>query len=153
DAFAERLLGALNGGTLSLMISIGYQTGLFERLAQFDFVSPAELANAANLNQRYVAEWLGAMACSRVVEVHPSEARYRLPQAHRPMLTKARGADNMAGLTQYIAMLGQVEAGILRCFREGGGLGYDAIPPFHEIMAEDSGQSVLSSLFDAILPL
>src|SRR5690606_20829717 len=35
----------------------------------------------------------------------------------------------------------------------GGGVGYEEFERFHEVMAEDSGQTVLSSLFDVILPL
>ena len=33
EAFAGRMLQVLNGGMLSLLISVGHQTGLFETLA------------------------------------------------------------------------------------------------------------------------
>ena len=33
DAFAERMLGFLNGGSLTMMISIGHRTGLFDTMA------------------------------------------------------------------------------------------------------------------------
>jgi 2-polyprenyl-3-methyl-5-hydroxy-6-metoxy-1,4-benzoquinol methylase len=54
---------------------------------------------------------------------------------------------------QYIAELGSVESGIVECFKNGGGVPYEKFPRFHELMAEDSGQSVLSSLESHILPL
>lgn len=41
----------------------------------------------------------------------------------------------------------------MACFRAGGGVPYERFPRFHEVMAEDSGQSVLSSLESHILPL
>jgi 2-polyprenyl-3-methyl-5-hydroxy-6-metoxy-1,4-benzoquinol methylase len=54
---------------------------------------------------------------------------------------------------QYAAVMGEVEDDILNCFREGGGVAYSKFHRFHEVMAEDSGQSVLSSLETHILPL
>lgn len=54
---------------------------------------------------------------------------------------------------QYIAVLGGVEDDIVECFRKGGGVPYEKFPRFHAVMAEDSGQSVLSSLEGHILPL
>jgi 2-polyprenyl-3-methyl-5-hydroxy-6-metoxy-1,4-benzoquinol methylase len=41
----------------------------------------------------------------------------------------------------------------VECFSKGGGVPYSRFPRFHEVMAEDSGQSVLSSLESHILPL
>jgi 2-polyprenyl-3-methyl-5-hydroxy-6-metoxy-1,4-benzoquinol methylase len=46
-----------------------------------------------------------------------------------------------------------VEDPVLECFKNGGGVPYSAFPRFHEVMAEDSGQSVLSSLESHIIPL
>jgi ubiquinone/menaquinone biosynthesis C-methylase UbiE len=54
---------------------------------------------------------------------------------------------------QYIGMLGAVEDDIVECFKRGGGVPYERFHRFHEVMAEDSGQSVLSSLEAHILPL
>jgi 2-polyprenyl-3-methyl-5-hydroxy-6-metoxy-1,4-benzoquinol methylase len=59
----------------------------------------------------------------------------------------------MAVFTQYIGLLGSVEDDIVECFRRGGGVPYGRFGRFHEVMAEDSGQSVLSSLETHILPL
>ena len=46
-----------------------------------------------------------------------------------------------------------VEDGIVESFKHGGGLPYSAFPRFHEVMAEDSGQTVVAALADHILPL
>lgn len=59
----------------------------------------------------------------------------------------------MAVFGQYIAVMGCVEDDIVECFRKGGGVPYEKFSRFHEVMAEDSGQSVLSSLESHILPL
>ncbi len=76
-----------------------------------------------------------------------------MPAEHAACLTRAAAADNMAVFAQYIALLGGVEDDIVECFRKGGGVPYERFPRFHAVMAEDSGQSVLSSLESHVLPL
>ena len=76
----------------------------------------------------------------------------RLPPEHAGLLTRSAPA-NLAVFAQYIAQLGAVEDDIVTCFRDGGGVSYSRYQRFHEIMAEDSGQTVLPALLDHILPL
>jgi 2-polyprenyl-3-methyl-5-hydroxy-6-metoxy-1,4-benzoquinol methylase len=151
--FAERLLGALNDGALCLMVSIGHRTGLFDAMSHLPAATSEEIARTAQLNERYVREWLGAMVTAKVVEFDAGSGRYRLPAEHAASLTRAAAADNVAVFAQYIGGLGYVEDDIVECFRKGGGVPYEKFPRFHEVMAEDSGQSVLSSLESHILPL
>jgi ubiquinone/menaquinone biosynthesis C-methylase UbiE len=49
--------------------------------------------------------------------------------------------------------MGGVEDDIVECFRKGGGVPYSRFLRFHEVMAEDSGQSVLSCLESHVIPL
>jgi 2-polyprenyl-3-methyl-5-hydroxy-6-metoxy-1,4-benzoquinol methylase len=153
DTFADRLLELINGGSLAMMISIGHRTGLFDALAELAAVSSAELAATTGLDERYVREWLGAMVVGRIVEHDPKTRTYSLPDAHAASLCRKSGASNMAVFAQYLAVLGRVEDQIVECFRHGGGVPYESYPRFHEVMAEDSGQSVLPMLESAILPL
>lgn len=153
EAFAERLLGTLNGGALCLMTSVGHRTGLFDTMAGLPAATPAEIAGRAGLNERYVREWLGAMTTGGVVETDAASGTFRLPDEHAAFLTRAASPNNMAAFGQYIAVLGSVEDDIVRCFREGGGVPYGRFTRFHEVMAEESGQTVLPALQDHILPL
>ena len=152
-AFAERLLTILNDGALCLMISIGHRTGLLDAMRDAAPSSSAEIAARAGLSERYVREWLGAMVTGRIVNIDPARNRFSLPPKHAAFLTRAAGADNIGVFAQYIALLGSVEDEIVECFKKGGGVPYARFPRFHEVMAEDSGQSVLSSLESHILPL
>jgi 2-polyprenyl-3-methyl-5-hydroxy-6-metoxy-1,4-benzoquinol methylase len=153
EEFADKLLTTLNNGALCLMVSIGHRTGLFDVMSTLPPSTSEEIARAAGLNERYVREWLGAMVTGRLVEIDPEARRFRLPAEHAAFLSRSAGADNIAVFTQYIAGLGGVEDDIVECFRKGGGVSYSRFPRFHEVMAEDSGQSVLSSLESHILPL
>jgi len=151
--FAERLVRALNDGALCLMVSVGHRTGLFDAMRGAGAMTSAALAARANLHERYVREWLGSMVTGGVVEYDPTALTYRLPEEHAASLTRAAAADNVGVFAQYIASLGAVEDDIVECFRHGGGVPYARFPRFHEIMSEDSGQSVLASLETHILPL
>jgi 2-polyprenyl-3-methyl-5-hydroxy-6-metoxy-1,4-benzoquinol methylase len=153
EAFAGWLLDTLNRGAACLMVSVGHRTGLFDAMRGMPPATSEEIAARAGLDERYVREWLGAMAAARVVEVEPGVERFRLPAEHAAALTRAAAADNMAVFAQYVGILGRVEDDIVECFRHGGGVPYSRFPRFHEVMEEDSGQSVLSSLESHVLPL
>jgi 2-polyprenyl-3-methyl-5-hydroxy-6-metoxy-1,4-benzoquinol methylase len=153
EKFAGRMLTALNEAALCLMISIGHRTGLFDVLRTLPPATSAEIAKQAGLNERYVREWLGAMVTAAVVEVDPATTRFVLPAEHAAYLTRPAAADNLAVFAQYIPLLGAVEDDVVACFQNGGGVPYARFPRFHAVMAEDSGQSVLSSLESHILPL
>ena len=152
-SFADTLLDILNKSALSFMISIGHRSGLFDTLSTMAAATSEEIAAKAGLHERYVREWLGAMVTGGIVQYNGARKAYRLPPEHAAFLTRSAGADNIAVFMQYSAVMGEVEDAILRCFREGGGVPYSKFHRFHEVMAEDSGQSVLSSLESHILPL
>ena len=152
EAFEERLVSALNEAGMLMVLSLGHRLGLLSALQDGRSVTSRELATENQLNERYVREWLGALTAARILTMDPESSQYQLPAAHASLLTNA-GEANMAVFAQYLPMMGQVEEDILHCFRNGGGVPYERFPRFHDIMAEDSAQTVLSALFDHILPL
>ncbi len=153
EAFAEKMIGTINGAGLALMTSIGHRTGLFDTMAALAPSTSAHVAEAAGLDERYVREWLGAMTTGGVVEYDPAGGTYHLPPEHAAFLTRAATPNNLAVTTQFVAVLGAVEDRIVECFREGGGVPYSAFGRFHETMAEESEQTVVAGLIDSILPL
>jgi ubiquinone/menaquinone biosynthesis C-methylase UbiE len=152
EAFAGRLLGMLNEGALTVMLSIGHRTGLLDTMSKLPASTSEEIAEASGLNERYVREWLGALTTGKIIDHDPVTKTYSLPLEHAAFLTREAGADNVGVFAQYIPVLGTVEDKIIECFKNGGGVPYSEFHRFHEVMAEDSGQSVVSSLIDLILP-
>jgi 2-polyprenyl-3-methyl-5-hydroxy-6-metoxy-1,4-benzoquinol methylase len=153
EEFAGRMLEVLNAGALAIMTSIGHRTGLFDAMAGLAPSTSEQIASAAGLNERYVREWLGAMVVGGTVEHDAESGTYFLPPEHAAWLTRAATPNNIAVTTQFIPLMGSVEDGIVESFKVGGGLPYSAFPRFHEVMAEDSGQTVVAALTEAILPL
>ena len=153
EAFAGYMVDILNNAAVALMTSIGHQVGLFDAMADQPPATSHHIAEAANLNERYVREWLGNMVTGRVVIYDPADATYLLPPEHAAWLTRSSGINNLAVQTQYIPLLGQFEELIINCFRNGGGVPYSAYPQFQRLMAEDSATVHDAALVDAILPL
>lgn len=153
EAFAARMMEVLNAGATCMLVSIGHRTGLFDTMAPLPPSTSEQIAAAAGLQERYVREWLAGMVVSRVVEYDPESRTYDLPPEHAAFLTRAATPNNLAVYGQYVGVLGGIEDRIIECFRNGGGVPYEAYTRFHEVMAEDSGQTVLPVLLDQILPL
>jgi ubiquinone/menaquinone biosynthesis C-methylase UbiE len=152
DAFGDQMLGMLNQGALALLTSVGHRTGLFDVMANTSGNSH-QIADAAGLNERYVREWLGGMLMGGIVEYSADADGYSLPAEHAAFVTRGAAPDNVAAFTQYIGLFGTVEDQIVNAFKNGGGVPYSGFPRFQDVMAEDSGQSVLPVLTDLIIPL
>jgi SAM-dependent methyltransferase len=152
DAFSGRMMEIFNSSALALMISLGHRTGLFDAMTRRPHATSLQLADEANLNERYVREWLGAMVTGRIVDHDAREKTYHLPAEHSAWLSRS-AAPNLAATCQWIAVLGYVESNIADAFKHGKGVPYSAYHRFHEVMAEESNQSVVGALDEHILPL
>jgi 2-polyprenyl-3-methyl-5-hydroxy-6-metoxy-1,4-benzoquinol methylase len=153
EAFAERVGGILDAGAIATMMSIGHRTGLFDTMAALPPSTSTAIAAEAGLAERYVREWLASMTTGGVVAYDPDSRTYRLPPDHAACLTRGAPLGNLAVYAQHVALIGQVQDQVVEAFRTGEGLRYDDYPHFHEVMAEDSGQTVTDQLFETILPL
>ncbi|MEV6115217.1 class I SAM-dependent methyltransferase [Streptomyces sp. NPDC052109] len=153
EAFAGEMTDVLNKAVLALLTSVGHQCGLFDALAGLPPSTSAELAKAADLDERYVREWLGGMVVGGIVEYDPASDTYVLPPEHAASLTRAGGPDNLAAMMPYIALMGEVEQQVVRCFRDGGGVPYSAYPRFQALRAEETARVYDTALVDVIVPL
>lgn len=152
EMFAENLLGMLNQSAVTIMLSIGHRTGIFDVMSELPPSTSSQIADASGLNERYIREWLGALTLGKIINYDAENKLYSLPPEHAAFLTRKAAADNIGVFAQYIPVMGSVEDKIVECFKNGGGVPYSEYKRFHELMAEDSGQSVVSSLIDLILP-
>ena len=153
EAFAGQMVGIINGGFLALITSVGHRTGLFDAMAKLPASTSEEIATAAGLNERYVREWLATMTVGRIVNYDAAAKKYHLPAEHAASLTTAAGPGNMASMTQFIAMGGNVEDELVDSFRKGGGVPYSSYEKFHPMMAELSGDIFDATLLTSTLPL
>jgi 2-polyprenyl-3-methyl-5-hydroxy-6-metoxy-1,4-benzoquinol methylase len=153
QAFGGHVINILNGGMLSLMLSVGHKTGLFDKLAELPPSTSEEIAKASGLNERYIREWLGAMVTGGIIDYDASGGKYRLPPEHAASLTRAAGPGNLCAMAEFVPEMAAVQEGIVHSFQRGGGVPYSEFDNFQKLMAQMSGQIFDATLIDIVLPL
>lgn len=153
ESFAEKMLRAIDGSSMTLLTSVGHRTGLFDVMADLAASTSTEIARAAALDERYVREWLGGMVVAEVVDYDPETDRYSLPPEHAAFTTTGAGSDNIAFYTQYASMMGEIESEIVRAFGEGGGVPYSSYGRFQTLQRDETARVFDAALVDEILPL
>lgn len=146
ELFFGRVAQIVDAGAVSIMLSIGHRLGLFDTLAKLPPNTSAQIAEAGELAERYVREWLAVMVVADIITYDAESKTYHLPAEHAACLTKNALAGNLAIYAQFVAMAGATEDRLLACFETGEGLSYAAYPCFHQIMAEDSSQTVAANI-------
>ena len=155
--FADKLTDILNYSALNLAMAVGYQTGLFDVMDTFDSPRTLEaIADKADLNPRYVKEWLGVMVTGQIVELSmeaDEKNRYYLPKQHGDFLAKRAGNSNLGVYTQEIPLLtaSAMEA-VVEGFATGEGVTYDRYPKFQAFMSQLADAKHRQVLVDKFLP-
>jgi SAM-dependent methyltransferase len=125
--FARKLFGFYTAGQVTLLVDIGNRTGLFGAAAQGPGTS-GEIARRAGLTERYVREWLGAMASAGVMEYDAAGKTFTLPAEHAVCLT-GDSSRNLAPTSRILAMLAKRVDRVAECFQTGGGVSYAEFRP------------------------
>jgi SAM-dependent methyltransferase len=150
EAFAGQLMPLLAGGIQSQLIDLGDRTGLFAAAAEGPATSD-ELADRADLVERYVREWLGAMVTTGIMHYDPADATYTLPPEHAALLV---GPASMTPIARANTVLARHVAELARVFREGGGIPYaDYSPDFTDAMDGMSRGGYDQFLVEVYLPM
>jgi SAM-dependent methyltransferase len=133
EEFAGSLVEIITGGLLTSLIEIGRRTRLFELAAQGPATS-AELAERGGLQERYVREWLAAMAAAAIFEFDPDTQRFWLPVEHGAVLT-GDTYDNLTPVVYLVSVIIKQQEAVARCFTEGSGVPWEAyLPEMHDVM-------------------
>ncbi|MFZ0699643.1 MAG: class I SAM-dependent methyltransferase [Thermoplasmata archaeon] len=150
--FARALLETYSHATLALMIDLGSRTGLWKTLADAPGTS-VEIARRAHLTERYVREWLSAVAAAGIVTYEPRRRTFSLDPDRAVCLTGDSPYNLAAG--SRMALVGAPHAAaLLRAFRRGGGVPYSAyLPDFPRMMDELNRRRYDALLVPAYIPL
>ena len=76
-----------------------------------------------------------------------------LPSEHAAALTRAAGPNNLAHTAAYFPVFAGVEAEVVACFKNGGGVPYSSYARFHEVMNEAASATFDATLIDRVLPI
>ncbi|XP_033647182.1 uncharacterized protein LOC117306783 [Asterias rubens] len=109
------------GAYVCLAIALGMDTGLFDvMIALAQPKTCQEIADAGNLKERYVREWLGAMASSGIVIMDTSEEKFWVSEHHVPVLQRGGKLSRLAMQTLCIPMLSEGYRSVVDCFKLDG---------------------------------
>ncbi|MDM8537464.1 class I SAM-dependent methyltransferase [Desulfobacterales bacterium HSG17] len=155
--FAETLTAILNNGATNLALSIGYQLRLFDVMDSLDEpVAVTEIAEKANVNVRYLKEWLGVMVCAEIVVLSAEETGkelFFLPKAHGDYLTRRSGNSNLGVYMQEIPLLTTCAMeSVVNGFVTGKGVEYEKYPTFQRFMAQLANAKHKQVLLNTFLP-
>jgi predicted transcriptional regulator len=94
-ARVEEMLGRFAsdfGAALSFpLVLAGEQLGLFAAMADSEPTTAAQLADRTETDERYLLEWLSAMAAGGYVEYDPATERFRLAPEQALVLAGENG--------------------------------------------------------------
>lgn len=126
QAFTDRVLADIVSTMVIAMCNLGDRLGLFRELAHNGPATSAELAVRMALQERYLREWLSAMASAGYLEYDPVSIQFRLPPDHLPALADESSAAFQGGRFQYLLALFKVQDAVAEAFRQGGGVPAEA---------------------------
>lgn len=134
EATAESLLRAAVGALELLHVYLGDRLGLYAVLADRDDATPAELASAAGIAERYAREWLEQQAVAGLLDVaaddgDPRTRRYRLPAGVTEVFRDPDSPYHVVSLASGVASVAQAIPQVIEAFRTGGGVPYAAYGP------------------------
>lgn len=121
DRLAAKVTADFAGGLSAVLVRIGEQTGLFRALAEGPTTSIG-LAARAGCAERYVREWLAAMAASGYVAYQPSVAVFSLSPAQAAVFAREGTSAYMPPLADVLMSVYQDEPKITAAFRSGDGV-------------------------------
>lgn len=144
------MVGLLSEGMLSVLVSIGHQTGLFDAMAELPPATSSVIAASRNLDEGLVREWLAAMVTGGIVQHSPGAGTYWLPAEHAAALTRISGDANLAALARLVAVTAQSEPDIVARLRKGGQVPYEKSGRLRDVLAELSASATRAALVQLI---
>jgi 2-polyprenyl-3-methyl-5-hydroxy-6-metoxy-1,4-benzoquinol methylase len=105
-------------------VVLGDKLGLYKAMADGAPVTPAQLAERTECNERYIREWLCQQAASGYVDYDAGAGTFRLPPEQALALADDRSPAFIAGAFQVLAAMVKDEPRITERFRSGDGLAW-----------------------------
>jgi 2-polyprenyl-3-methyl-5-hydroxy-6-metoxy-1,4-benzoquinol methylase len=124
EAFMGRFVRDFGAGATAPLVVLGDKLGLYKAMADGAPVTPAQLAERTECNERYIREWLCQQAASGYVDYDAGAGTFRLPPEQALALADDRSPAFIAGAFQVLAAMVKDEPRITERFRSGDGLAW-----------------------------
>ena len=122
-AFLGKVVEDFGAALSSGLVYIGERLGLYKALADAGKpLTPAELAEKSETNERYVREWLINQAASGYVEYDAASGKYTLSPEQKTALTDENSPFYVGGGFYVIKAMLRANERIMDAFKNGGGM-------------------------------
>jgi 2-polyprenyl-3-methyl-5-hydroxy-6-metoxy-1,4-benzoquinol methylase len=120
--FLGKVVGDFGASLSSSLAYLGQKLGLYKAIAEGGPVTPAELAQKTNTNERYIREWLLNQAAGGYVDYDSATGNYSLAPEQAVALTDEQSPFFVGGGFYVVKAMGQAVERIEDHFKNGGGM-------------------------------
>lgn len=125
EALNERIFTEMTCGLGLLNIYVGHRLGLFKELANSGPITASALAQRTNLSERYLREWLMAIATSDYIEADENGEIFTLPEEHAAVLAYEDSPLFVGAFPGVLQGSAMVTDSLIEAFKSGGGVRYE----------------------------
>jgi hypothetical protein len=127
---AQQIVGDVGTCVHGALCFIGDRLGLFKAMKDAGPVTSAELAEKTGLNERYLREWLNAMAAAQYVAYDSTSRRYHLTPEYAMVLADEDSPFFAGSYFQMVQSVMTVAPKVSDSFRTGKGVPQSEYPPW-----------------------
>ncbi len=127
--FSKQVSSDIGAAMLGALSYIGDRLGIFSALADAGSVTSAGLAERTGLSERYLREWLSAMAAAGYVNYDPAAKTYAMPAEHAMVLARDDSPFFAGGFIEMIVPQMSIAPRVMQSFKNGRGVAQSEYPP------------------------
>ena len=124
NAFIGQMLSDLGGASSVAMVRMGDALGLYKLLQLKGPITSVELAKAANVDERYLREWLSHQAASNYLAYDPKSGTFTLPPEQAMVFANEDSPVYMMGGFDLMAALLDNQPKVQAAFKSGQGVAW-----------------------------
>jgi 2-polyprenyl-3-methyl-5-hydroxy-6-metoxy-1,4-benzoquinol methylase len=118
----------MGAGLTGALIVVGDKLGLFKTMAGAGPMKPADLAEKSGTSERYIREWLNALAAAGYV-TYEGDGRYSLSGEQAEALSNEESPAFVVGGFQGMTAASRIGPRLLESFKSGQGIGWHEHDP------------------------
>jgi Methyltransferase domain len=120
--FMGRMVVDLGAAMSVPLVRIGLRLGLYKAMEAAGPITSQELAEIAQISERYAREWLAQSAASGYLTYNPGDRRFKLPPEQAMAFAHQDGPFFIGGAFDAVAALYQTQTLVEEAFKSGGGI-------------------------------
>lgn len=124
NAFVGQILSDLGGASSVAMVRMGDALGLYKTLQAEGPMTAVELAKAANVDHRYLREWLSNQAASNYLTYDAVSAKFTLPPEQAMLFANEESPLYMIGGFDLMAAMLDNQPKVQSAFKTGQGVAW-----------------------------